>query len=492
MTISLEGASAKVDARAVMVAIPDKHPLIGLANTLPWQSLMDQCADDLKRTTIKGCWWTGRKIQVRIHLAAYLLQKLYNLTDRATEYGMKDNGAYRLFCGFGIIEKWQAPDHTKIEEFRSRLSPETQRNIANSFAQVAVKLGFADPCKTDFDSTVQEGTVYYPRDPSGLTPFWTRRWRIRAGDYLKKHTRGLLPDDIAVDMKTIKEYARSYFFLPKNVDIERRRAVFRDLLTMAKQQMRPIVDICNALDSARIARLPWNIRRAFDQIKDQAWRYLLDVGHFTRTHTIKAGKILSLHASAVACIKKGKVGKPNEFGRVFQLGRIAGNFLFVLESTSLRMSDKHSLIPMLDEHQKLFGEGELNSISADKGYWSSKNLKAAAERKVDNIGLQAPSNIKNKKFLPTKEIQDELRDRRAGIEPLIGHVKLTEGHPEAMGHCRMELVDYSRGPFVALLLRVAFGKFQFETIDQASRWENAESRITDWRQPQRRKENEEK
>ena len=54
MTISLEGASAKVDARAVMVAIPDKHPLIGLANTLPWQSLMDQCADDLKRTTIKG------------------------------------------------------------------------------------------------------------------------------------------------------------------------------------------------------------------------------------------------------------------------------------------------------------------------------------------------------------------------------------------------------------------------------------------------------
>jgi hypothetical protein len=29
--------------------------------------------------------------------------------------------------------------------------------------------------------------------------------------------------------------------------------------------------------------------------------------------------MLSLHASAVACIKKGKVGKDKEFGRVFQL-----------------------------------------------------------------------------------------------------------------------------------------------------------------------------
>lgn len=432
MTISLEGASAKVDARTVLVAVPDQHPLIGLANALPWRMLVELCAEDLKRTTANGFWWTGRKILVRVHLAAYFLQKLYNLTDRATEYGIKDNGAYRLFCGFGIIKKWHPPDHTKIEEFRSRLSLETQRSLANTLTQVAVKFGFGDPSKADFDSTVQEANIAYPSDATLMAKLCGIGRKFI--DYLKKHTRGLLPDGIAVDMKAVKEYARSYFFLPKNIDIEKRRAVFRDLLTMVKHQMRPIVDICNTLDPARVARLPWNIRRSYDQIKDQAWRYLLDVGHFTRTHTIKAGKILSLHASAVACIKKGKVGKENEFGRVFQLARIKGNFLYVLESTSLRMSDKHSLIPLLDEHQKLFGEGELNSISADKGYWSSKNLKAAAKRNIANIGLQTPSNIKNKKLLPTKEIQDELRDRRAGIEPLIGHAK----HGGQLGKSRMK------------------------------------------------------
>ena len=432
MTISLEGASAKVDARAVLVAIPDKHPLIELANAIPWKTLMGQCVHDLKCTTPNGCWWTGRKINVRIHLAAYLLQKLYNLTDRATEYGIKDNGAYRLFCGFGIIKIWHAPDHTKIEEFRSRLSPETQRNLANSFAQVAVKYGFGDPSKTDFDSTVQEANISYPSDASLMTKLCGIGRKFI--DYLKKHTRGLLLDGLAVDMKMVKEYARSYFFMAKNVAIEKRREVFRNLLTVVKQQMRPVVDICNSLDPARIARLPWNIRRAYYQIRDQAWRYLLDVGHFTRTHTIKAGKILSLHASAVACIKKGKVGKDHEFGRVFQLARIKGNFLFVLESTSLRMNDKHSLVSLLNEHQALFGEGALESLSADKGYWAASNLKAAAKRNVRDIGLQAPSNIKNKRLLPTKEIQEELRDRRAGIEPLIGHAK----HGGQLGKSRMK------------------------------------------------------
>lgn len=432
MSIDLSGMDAGLTPKLLNIRINKFHPLVRLADALPWALLMPLVAEDLKKTTAKGCWWMGAKLLVRVHLGAYMLQKLYNLTDRATEYGIKDNAAYQLFCGVGVMKNWHAPDHTKIEDFRSRLSAETQRNIANTLAQIAVQFGFGDPSETDFDSTVQEANIAYPSDASLMSKLCGIGRKFV--DYLKKQSRNLMPPDFAVDMKTVKEYARSYFFLPKNVAIEKRRAVFRDLLAIVKQQMRPVVDICNDLDSARIARLPWNIRRAYDQIKDQAWRYLLDVGHFTRTHSIKAGKILSLHSSAVACIKKGKVGKDYEFGRVIQLARIKGNFLFVLESTSIHMNDKHSLVPLLNEHQALFGEGILKSVSADKGYWSSKNVKAAAKMKVSDIGIQAPSNIKNTKLLPTMEIQKKLRDRRAGIEPLIGHTK----HGGQLGKSRMK------------------------------------------------------
>jgi hypothetical protein len=57
-------------------------------------------------------------------------------------------------------------------------------------------------------------------------------------------------------------------------------------------------------------------------------------------------------------------------------GRIRGNFLFVLASTSLKMDDKQSLVPMLEEHAAIFGIGKLKSASTDKGYWSAKNQRA--------------------------------------------------------------------------------------------------------------------
>lgn len=124
----------------------DKHPLIRLSQSIPWKTLVDTILPDLKKTK-KGCWWLGRKLKIRTHLGVYLLQQIFNKTDRQIEYDVKDNAAYQLFCGIDIVEKWHAPDHTKIEEFRSRLSEETQKSLANLMAKQAALLGFADPAK---------------------------------------------------------------------------------------------------------------------------------------------------------------------------------------------------------------------------------------------------------------------------------------------------------------------------------------------------------
>ena len=367
MSIDVSGRDAKVKPTIVRIQVTEEHPLIKLALILPWATLMALVIVDLKKTTAKGCWWLGRKLRVRLHLAAYLLQKLYNLTDREVEYGIKDNAVYQVFCGLGIIDGWHAPDHTKVEEFRSRLSPETQRTLANEMAKFAVKLGFADASEADIDSTAQEANISYPADATLMPKLAGKAKKVI--DYLREKTRGLLPEGLGVDMKAIKEKARAYLFLAKTTVIEKRREVFNELHRLVKSALRPVVKICEDLDPRRLRLMPWNIRRAAEQIKDDAWRYLLDVGHFTRTGSMKVGKILAFHATAVACIKKGKVGKDKEFGRVFQLGRIKGNFLFVLESTSLRMDDKQSFIPMLAEHAALFGEGTLKSATGDKGYW---------------------------------------------------------------------------------------------------------------------------
>jgi hypothetical protein len=169
MAIDLSGQNVFPEEGLITIEISKNHPLLLLAKSLPWIILNQLVVQDLKQTTAKGNWWMGRKLKVRLHLGAYLLQRLYNLTDRKLEYQIRDNAAYQVFCGKGIVDGWHIPDHTKIEEFRNRLSSETQRALANTLAQTAVKLGFADPREVDFDSTVQKANISYPSDVSLMT-----------------------------------------------------------------------------------------------------------------------------------------------------------------------------------------------------------------------------------------------------------------------------------------------------------------------------------
>jgi IS5 family transposase len=81
----------------------------------------------------------------------------------------------------------------------------------------------------------------------------------------------------------------------------------------------------------------------------------------------------------------------------------------------------------------VFGDGALQSVSADKGYWSAKNQRELATLGVQS-GLQRPANIKNKQGVPSPAVQELLRNRRAGIEALIGRTK----HGGQLGKSRMK------------------------------------------------------
>ena len=163
-------------------------------------------------------------------------------------------------------------------------------------------------------------------------------------------------------------------------------------------------------------------RPSIYQLKNDAWRYLLDVGYFVQTHTLKSGKILSFHAKELSCIKKGKIGKEFEFGRVFQLGRLKGNFLFVLQSDHVEMNDKRCFPKLLQEHIELFGKGVLRTVAADKGYWSQKNAGELSTLKLSTAGLARPKTVKQ--LCKDLDLKEHLQNRRSGIEALIGHVKL--------------------------------------------------------------------
>jgi IS5 family transposase len=206
-----------------------------------------------------------------------------------------------------------------------------------------------------------------------------------------------------------------------------------------------------------VTALPWNIRQALDHLTSHSWRYLLDVAHFIQTHTIKPDKLLAFHCFEGACIRKGKVGKENEFGRVFQLGRIGGNFRIPFTCTDVRMNDKQSLLPAMAEHAAIFGADVLEAVGTDKGYYSATNIREVQQAGINADGIQRPCKVKDP---PPEEVVERLRNRRAGIEPLIGHAKafglgrskmksdrttLASGYRAVMGFNLHQLMRYLAG-----------------------------------------------
>ena len=64
--------------------------------------------------------------------------------------------------------------------------------------------------------------------------------------------------------------------------------------------------------------------------------------------------------------------------------------------------------------------GSFQSVTTDKGYYSRANVKYVEECTGNADGIQRPANIKDQVQGPQKQ---ELYNRRAGVEPLIGHIK---------------------------------------------------------------------
>jgi hypothetical protein len=373
---------------------------------------MDLVTPDLK-TTAKGFWWLGRKLKVRLHLSVYLLQLLHNLTDRGMEQEMRFNAIFQTFSGVHFLVGWRVPDHTKIEEFRNRLSPQTQQALANLVAEHAVSLGLADPTQVDIDSTVQEANASYPSDASLMQKLAQKCKKIIC--WLTKQK--LAPASIDVNMSAIKAAAKGYFFLAKNTSKETRQQAFADLHKLVKSQTYPFIKWLEKNAYSIIPHAQWNIADAIRQVSQHGRRYLLDVAHFARTGSIKAGKRLSFHLDNIKCITKNKTGKKHEFGRVFQLGRIGGNFVFVGECTDLLMNDKEAIPCMLEEHAQIFGGRDIKSLATDRGYYSKDNTDFLTIEDVEEFHLG---------YQYTDQTDEEFRrlyNRRAGIEPIIGHIK---------------------------------------------------------------------
>ena len=96
------------------------------------------------------------------------------------------------------------------------------------------------------------------------------------------------------------------------------------------------------------------------------------------------GKLLSLFEPSTEVIRKGKAGKPNEFGKMVKLQEAENQIITDYEVYARRPNDSDLLVAAIEVHQALLGRPP-RLVAADAAFYSARNEAAAKAKGVKRV-----------------------------------------------------------------------------------------------------------
>jgi IS5 family transposase len=146
-----------------------------------------------------------------------------------------------------------------------------------------------------------------------------------------------------------------------------------------------------------------------------------------RGNTRSEGKLLSLFEPSTEVIRKGKAGKPNEFGKMVKLQEAENQIITDYKVYMRRPNDSDLLLAAIETHQALLGRTP-RLVAADAAFYSARNEAAAKAKGVKRVCIPNRST----KSLERKREQRKRWFRsgqkwRTGCEGRISVVKRRHG-----------------------------------------------------------------
>jgi IS5 family transposase len=160
------------------------------------------------------------------------------------------------------------------------------------------------------------------------------------------------------------------------------RAVLRDTATMVRrlgQRVRTASPQVQPLLQRAQDRLQ-KMRPLVQRVVDQTRARLLGGD----THV--PDKVLSLFEPHTETIRKGKISKPNEFGKLVTIQESEHQIITAYDVHAKRPADVTLWTAALDRHQAIFGRAP-DLAAGDRGFSSATNERAATDRGVRRVVL---------------------------------------------------------------------------------------------------------
>jgi len=157
-------------------------------------------------------------------------------------------------------------------------------------------------------------------------------------------------------------------------------------------------------------------------------------------NTHSPGKIVSLFEPHTEIIRKGKAGKPTEFGKMVKIQEVEQQIVTHYEVYDQRPADSDLVVPAVELHKQQFGHAP-KLMTTDAGFFSAANEAAARELGVKRISMpNRSSKSPQRRLLERKRWFREAQRWRTGCEGRISLLKRRHG----LNRCRYKGEDGMR------------------------------------------------
>ena len=358
-------------------------------------------------------------------LRMILLRRTYNFALRETIKQVNDSFMLRKFTR---IYYESVPSYPTLCRYDNLVDEAFLKRLNDAIVGIAKDKKITKGRKMRTDTTVVEADVHYPTDSRLLF------------DGVKVLSRGAKKcrDLGAVAGETVRDFTRSakkqlltivkYAAARSDEGQERFKKTYKKLTQITKRTL------CNA--QKQIDALASRVELEAIALKSELEHFvpiIQKVVEQTERRLFKGEnvpndeKVFSIFQPDIYCIRKGKSGKPNEFGKKVRFDQSDGKIITEWKIYDNNVSDSETFIPAIEHHIKQFGKAPYLA-AGDRGCYSTKNESRAEGLGVKHVSLPKRGKKSKKRSEHEKQRWFKAGQRfRAGSEGTISVLKRRHG-----------------------------------------------------------------
>jgi IS5 family transposase len=363
--------------------------------------LVDRVADALAQrhpqSRRRGRLGTPATVVLRM----LVLKHLFDWSFDECEREVRGSLVYRAFCR---IDGERVPDAKTLIRLAHLLDEAVLKDLLARLVALGRERRVVRGRRLRVDTTVVETNIHYPTDATLLADgvrLLTRGLR-RLGERVRERARSGARRVFEIAQRSRTAGHR----VPAGVRARSRakmKCLYRGLLRITRTVMRQAeIAVARARGKSHAGHLATTLDLVRQVLAQTRARGLRGDTHYP-------GTVVSLFEPHTDIIRKGKLTKPTEFGRVVKIQEAEAQFITDYAVCERRQADRTLWGPALDRHIELFG-GPPQLAVADGGFASATNERAARERGVRHVVLPRQSRDTRSR-----------RERHAAVGRARGH-----------------------------------------------------------------------